>query len=128
MKSINQFQITATLANDVEIQHHTNKTTGEPLVVGKFSLAINRKGEKTCYLQVTVFGKIAENASQYLRKGSKVSVLGVLKTESWEDKVTGEAKSRLVMTGLRTQYLDKQQPTVAIDQKVAPILKVPQAV
>lgn len=61
---------------------------GEKMPIANFSIAIDRyvkDGEKqTDFPRVTVFGKTAENASKYLKKGSLVSVEGSVRTGSFE--------------------------------------------
>jgi len=67
-------------------------STGTP--VGSFSIATNRvwndkngmKQEETEYHNVVVWGKQAEIANQFLRKGSLVLIEGRLRTRTWQDK------------------------------------------
>jgi single-strand DNA-binding protein len=56
---------------------------------------------------VTVWDRQAENCAEFLRKGSGVLVEGFLKTDSWEDKQTGEKKSKLGVQAITVQFLDK---------------------
>lgn len=69
----------------------------------KFSLAINRayttkegeKREEVTYVDVESYGKQAEIIAKYCGKGSGILVEGRLKLDQWEDKKTGEKRSRL---------------------------------
>lgn len=59
--------------------------------------------EDTLFLDVTLFGKSAENSSQYLDKGRQVLVEGKLILDKWEDN--GEKRSRLRVYGDSIQFL-----------------------
>jgi single-strand DNA-binding protein len=69
----------------------------------KFSLAINRayttkegeKREEVTYVDVESYGKQAEIIAKYCSKGSGILVEGRLKLDQWDDKKTGEKRSRL---------------------------------
>jgi dTDP-D-glucose 4,6-dehydratase len=60
---------------------------------GVLGLASNRKfkkqdgtqGEEVCFIDVKIFGRTAEIANQFLKKGSKICIEGKLTYESWED-------------------------------------------
>jgi single-strand DNA-binding protein len=75
--------------------------SGQPLT--KFSLAINRsyttkdgeKREEVTYVDIESYGKQAEIIAKYCTKGSGILVEGRLKLDSWDDKKTGEKRSRL---------------------------------
>ena len=75
--------------------------SGQPLT--KFSLAINRsyttkdgeKREEVTYVDIDAFGKQAEVIAKYCTKGSGILVEGRLKQDSWDDKKTGEKRSKL---------------------------------
>jgi single-strand DNA-binding protein len=50
-----------------------------------------------CFLDVTVFGTLAENVVETITKGSTVVIDGVLEQQHWEDKETGEKRSKYVI-------------------------------
>jgi len=70
--------------------------------VATFSVATSRrwknkageKQEETEWHNIVAWGKLAEIASQYLTKGSKVYIEGRLQTRSWDDQKSGEKKYR----------------------------------
>src|SRR3989344_9578595 len=70
--------------------------------VCSFGVATNRvfrdregkKQEQTDFHNVVVFGRQADTAAQYLKKGSSVHVEGCMQTRSWDDKTSGEKKYR----------------------------------
>lgn len=69
----------------------------------EFGLAVNRKfkqgeelKEEVCFLDVTVFGKQAESAAQYLDKGRQALVEGRLQQQRWETE-DGQKRSKIVV-------------------------------
>lgn len=80
--------------------------------VTSFAVATNRvwkdkngaKQESTDYHNVVVFGRQAETAAQYLKKGASVLVEGRMQTRSWDDKSSGEKKYRTEVVADRVQF------------------------
>ena len=107
MANFNQFTGIGTLTRDVEIRQ-AGQTS-----VGNVSLAINEKyttksGEKredVLFLECVLWGKTAELAGQYLAKGKQVLFSGRLKQENWEDKATGQKRSKIVLNVDDMQFL-----------------------
>lgn len=90
--------------------------------VTDIGLAINdkRKGandqwiEETTFLDITLFGRQAEVCNEFCHKGSPVLIEGRLKLDSWQDKESGQKRSKLKVIGERMQMLgsrDKPQTT-----------------
>lgn len=61
--------------------------------------------EDTTFIDVTVWDKQAEYLGQRLRQGSPVLVEGRLRTDSWEDKTTGQKRSKIDIQASRVQEL-----------------------
>ena len=88
-KSLNQCSFIGNLGKDVEIKY----TPGGD-AVAKFSLACgesykNKNGEKvdkTEWINIVVWRKLAEICGEYLKKGSKVYISGKMQTRKWQDK------------------------------------------
>ncbi|HAO64833.1 TPA: single-stranded DNA-binding protein [Candidatus Taylorbacteria bacterium] len=84
--------------------------------VASFSVATNRvwkdkngaKQESVDYHNVVVFGRQAEIAAQYLKKGASVLVEGRMQTRSWDDKGSGEKKYRTEIVADRVQFGPRQ--------------------
>ncbi len=80
--------------------------------VCSFSVATNRvfkdkdgnKKEQADFHNIVVFGRQAETAGQYLKKGQSVLVEGRIQTRSWDDKGTGEKKYRTEIVADRVQF------------------------
>lgn len=112
MASYNKVILIGNLTRDVETRY-----TPKGTAVADISLAINRKystesGEKreeVTYVEITLWGKLAELAGQYLQKGSATMIEGRLELESWEDKQTGQKRSKLKVVGEVMQFLDNKR-------------------
>lgn len=80
-------------------------------------LAVNRRfmnsngqeQEEPCFVDVSVWGKTAQNCRQYLSKGSQVMVEGRLRLESWEDRNGGGRRSRLVVVAENVQFMSRRR-------------------
>ena len=71
----------------------------------KYKSQIGENKEEVMFVDLTFFGRTAEIANQYLRKGSKVLVEGRLVLDQWTDK-TGAKRSRHTVTVDNLQMLD----------------------
>ena len=107
--TLNKVFLMGNLTRDPEI-----KQTPSGETVADLSLAIseqfrsrttNELREVTTFVEITVWGKVAENCGQYLTKGRPVFVEGRLVLDTWEDKTTGQKRSRLRVRADRVQFL-----------------------
>lgn len=97
------------LTRDVELKYMQSGTA-----FAVFGLASNRKykkqdgtqGEEVCFIDVKIFGRSAEIANQYLKKGSKILVEGRLAQEHWEQN--GQKRSKHIIQGDSIQMLDSK--------------------
>ena len=88
--------------------------TANGLSVTNFSLATNRiwrdQSGETCkatdWHRVTAWGRLAEVVNQYMGKGKRVRVIGRLEYQTWNDKTTGEQRSRAVIVASQVLFLD----------------------
>ena len=88
-RSLNRAQLIGNLGQDPEVRSIANGGR-----VANISIATSRqwkgtsgdKQEKTEWHRVAFFGKLAEIAGEYLKKGSQVYVEGRLQTRKWQDK------------------------------------------
>jgi single-strand DNA-binding protein len=107
MPNLNKVMLIGNLTRDPEIKYTTKGTA-----IGDLSLAINRsfKGdngdrqEETTFVDVTLWGKTAELAGQYLAKGRPVYIEGRLQLDTWQDK-EGQKRSKLKVIGEVMQFL-----------------------
>ena len=105
---INNVVCVGRMTRDVELQ-----TLSSGNQVGKFGLAMNRvwtsngqKNEKTTFIDVTVWGKMAENLSKYTKKGHRLGIVGRLEQDTWTDKQTGGKRSKLYVVAESFQFLE----------------------
>jgi single-strand DNA-binding protein len=86
------------------------RRTASGSAICELSVAVNQSGkngqDEVSYLEITVWGKPAENCRQYLSKGSKVYVDGTLKQDRWQDRNTGANRSKLRVNAERILFLD----------------------
>ncbi len=105
----NRVILVGNLTRDVEIRY-----TPSGSAIGKVGIATNRRfktanGEQrdeTMFIDLTFFGRTAEIANQYLRKGSKVLVEGRLVLEQWTAQ-DGSKRSKHSVTVDNLQMLDR---------------------
>ena len=98
MASFNKVILMGNLTRDPELRY-----TPKGTAIAKIGLAVNRvwtneageKKEDVTFVDVDVFGRTAENVGQYMRKGRPILVEGRLKLDQWDDKQTGQKKSKL---------------------------------
>lgn len=107
----NKVILVGNLTRDVELRYMPSGNA-----VATLGMATNRRykkqdgsqGDDTCFIDVKLFGRTAEVANQYLRKGSKVLIEGKLTYETWSDQ-TGAKRSRHTVTAESMQMLDTRQ-------------------
>jgi len=109
MANFNKVILAGNLTRDPELRY-----TPGGKAIAKFGLAINRnwttetgeKREEVTFVDIDAFGRQAEVISQYLKKGRPVLVEGRLKLDQWDDKQTGQKKSRLGVVLESFSFLD----------------------
>ena len=87
--------------------------------VADLGLAINRvysteggeKKEETTFVDVTLWGRQAEIAGQYLTKGRAVFIEGRLHLDAWDDRQTGQKRTRLKVICESLQFLPNRAET-----------------
>lgn len=92
----NKVILEGNLTRDIEMKYSNSNSA-----LAKSAIAITRKyklnGEKkeeTCFVDITFFGRTAEIANQYLKKGSKILIEGRLHFEQWIDQQSGQKRSK----------------------------------
>ena len=122
------------ILNDVKI---IGNLVGEPEVrftpkgtqVVNFSLGINEtyrvddeQRQITTFVDVQVWGPSAENFAKLVRKGQEVFIEGPLRQDRWEDKQTGQNRSKLFLKAERwqfTQYRRQEESNETPSQETA---------
>jgi len=108
MASFNKVILVGNLTRDPELRY-----TPKGTAIAKIGLAVNRvwtneageKKEEVTFVDVDVFGRTAENVGQYMRKGRPILIEGRLRLDQWDDKQTGQKKSKLGVVADTVQFL-----------------------
>lgn len=108
MANLNKVMLIGNLTRDPELRY-----TPKGTAVADVSLAINRvwnneqnqRQEETTFVDVTLWGRQAELAQQYLSKGRGVYIEGRLQMDTWDDKQTGQKRSKLKVVAENLQFL-----------------------
>jgi single-strand DNA-binding protein len=112
MADLNKVFLMGRLTFDPELRRTPNGTGVAELRLATTRSWSGRDGERkeeTLYVDVTVWDRQAENCCQYLRKGSAIHVEGSLRMDVWEDKNTGEKRSKIRVQADRVQFLDSRR-------------------
>lgn len=112
MANVNKVILIGNVTRDPELKY-----TPKGTAVTDIGLAINRyytldsgeKKEETTFVDITFWGRQAEIASEYLKKGSPAYVEGRLQMDTWEDKQSGQKRSRLRIIAENLQLLGSRQ-------------------
>lgn len=89
MASVNKVILIGNLGADPESRYTVNQEAVTNIRIATTDVWKDKNGEKqerTEWHRVVFFGKLAEIAAEYLRKGSQVYVEGSLRTRKWQDK------------------------------------------
>jgi len=103
MASFNKVILVGNLTRDPQVRY-----TPGGSAVAEVGLAVNRswfdknsnsRKEETTFVDVTLWGRTAEVASEYLTKGRSVLIEGRLHLDQWDDKESGQKRSKLKVVG-----------------------------
>jgi single-strand DNA-binding protein len=108
MANLNKVMLIGNLTRDPELRY-----TPKGTAVADIAIAINRiwnndqgqRQEETTFVDVTLWGRQAELAQQYLSKGRGVYIEGRLQMDTWDDKTTGQKRSKLKVIAENLQFL-----------------------
>jgi single-strand DNA-binding protein len=108
MGNLNKVMLIGNVTRDPELRY-----TPKGSAVTEIGMAINRyynsddgeRREETTFVDVTLWGRQAEVACQYLKRGRPVYIEGRLQLDSWEDKQSGQKRNKLRVVGEAMQFL-----------------------
>jgi single-strand DNA-binding protein len=110
MANLNRVLLIGNVTRDPELRYTPKGTP-----VTEIGVAINRvyttndeKHEDVTFVQVELWARLAEVAAQYLKKGRSVFIEGRLQVQSWDDKQSGQKRSRILVIGEHLQMLGKR--------------------
>ena len=121
MASLNQCNFIGNLGRDPEMRY---SASGD--AIASFSIACTenwkdkngQKQERTEWVRISAFGKLAEICGEYLKKGSSVFISGRMQTREWDDKegnkryTTEIVADTMKMLGARSTASENEQPSV----------------
>jgi single-strand DNA-binding protein len=113
MANLNKVLLLGNVTRDPEVRY-----TPKGSAVCDLGVAVNRayttdsgeKREEVTFVDVTLWGRTAEVASEYLKKGRPVFIEGRLQMDSWDDKQTGQKRTRLRVVAENMQLLGGRSP------------------
>ncbi len=112
MADLNKVFLMGSLTADPELRRTPSGSAVTELRVVTSRTWTGRDGdrrEEKLYIDVTVWDRQAENCCQFLRRGSGIHVEGYLKMDTWDDKNTGEKRSKIRIQAERVQFLDSRR-------------------
>src|SRR5205809_3934033 len=121
MASFNKVILLGNLTRDPEVRY-----TPKGSAVCDLGIAVNRqytldngeKREEVTFVEVVLWARLAEIAGEYLKKGRPVFIEGRLQLDTWDDKQSGQKRSKLRVIGENMQMLGS--PRGAADVEEAP--------
>jgi len=116
MSSLNSVTLLGNLCRDPELRY-----TPKGSAIASFSLAVNRQWkdesgadkEEVSFIDCTAWSKTAELIGQYYKKGSPILFEGRLKQDSWDDKQTGQKRTKLGVVVEKLTFLPRKPSSVA---------------
>jgi single-strand DNA-binding protein len=103
MASFNKVILVGNLTRDPQVKYTTGGTA-----VTEIGLAVNRRWldkqsnqwkDETTFVDITLWGRTAEIAGEYLAKGRSVLIEGRLQLDTWDDRESGQKRSKLRVVG-----------------------------
>ena len=105
---INTISLVGRAGREPDVRYFESGST-----VANFTLAVNRisRGDEPDWFNLEIWGKQAQIAADYVKKGSLVGITGSFKIDSWKDKNTGEDRFKPVVRVDRLNLLSSRKET-----------------
>ena len=100
--SINTVTLVGRAGRDPEVKYFESGT-----VVANLTMAVNRRNrnDEPDWFNLEIWGKQAQVAADYVKKGSLIGITGSFKLDSWKDRNTGEDRNKPVVRVDRLELL-----------------------
>lgn len=115
MGNLNEVRLMGRLTRDPE-----QRSTAGGTYISSFGLASSRKykqdgvqKEETLFIDIVAFGRTAEIVADYTKKGHLVYIGGRLKLDTWQDKNTGQNRSKISVVAENVQLLEKRDTAMS---------------
>ena len=107
--SVNSINLVGRAGRDPEVRYFESGS-----IVANFTIAVNRrsKNDDPDWFNLEIWGKQAQVAADYVKKGSLIGINGSFKLDQWKDKSTGEDKSKPVIRVDRLELLGSKRETL----------------
>ena len=107
---VNSLTLVGRAGRDPEVRYFESGS-----VVANLTLAVNRRSrdDEPDWFNLEIWGKQAQVAADYVRKGSLVGIIGSLKLDRWTDRTTGEERSKPVVRVDRLELLGSKRDAEA---------------
>ncbi len=108
LMEINVINLVGRAGREPDVRYFESGST-----VANFSLAVNRitRGDEPDWFNLEIWGKQAQIAADYVKKGSLIGITGSFKIDSWKDKNTGEDRFKPVVRVDRLNLLSSKKET-----------------
>lgn len=118
--------IVGNLTRDVELRYSNGGLAiGSSAIASTHKYTINgEKREDTMFIDITFFGKTAENANQYIKKGSRILIEGRLKFDQWTDNngfnrsKHSVAVEKMIMLGDKNNTISQTQTNSNVKEDI----------
>ena len=109
---MNKVILIGNLTRDPEVRY-----SPKGVAIAQIGFALNEtrtdeqgnKKQKSMFIDLVAFGKRAETMAQYLRKGAKIAVEGKLDQQTWDDKQTGQKRTKIQIIVDNFDFCDSKQ-------------------
>ena len=106
--AINSVTLVGRAGRDPEVRYFESGT-----VVANLTMAVNRRNrnDEPDWFNLEIWGKQAQVAADYVKKGSLIGITGSFKMDSWKDRNTGEDRNKPVVRVDRLELLGSKRDT-----------------
>ena len=106
MMAINSVTLVGRAGRDPEVRYFESGT-----VVANLTMAVNRRNrnDEPDWFNLEIWGKQAQVAADYVKKGSLIGITGSFKLDSWKDRNTGEDRNKPVVRVDRLELLGSKK-------------------
>lgn len=118
---MNSITLVGRAGRDPEVRYFESGT-----MVANVTLAVKgrKKDDEAVWFNLEIWGKTAQVAADYVRKGSLIGIIGSVRTDKWTDKASGQERSKMVINVERLELLgskgegSQSRQADAIDEEV----------
>lgn len=108
--SVNSITLVGRAGRDPEVRYFESGT-----MVANLTLAVNRRSrdEEPDWFNLEIWGRTAQIAADYVKKGSLLGIVGSLKMDHWKDRNSGEERSKPVIRVSQLELLGSRRDNAA---------------